>query len=142
MGVSPRDYLDFIFHFNKIQNEKKIELINQQNHLMSGIKKIINTEAEVESIRHELTKKDKEIKLKQEEQNIKLDEIHEKKTESEKLKRDNIDTFEKVKESETVIKQNLLEADEALAEAKPALEMARECLNIIETKSKEIKILT
>jgi len=83
--VSPRDYLDFITHFNRIQNEKKNELISHQNHLMSGIKKIINTQSEVEIMRRELTKKDEEIKLKQQEQNKKLDEIHDKKTESEKL---------------------------------------------------------
>lgn len=90
----------------------------------------------------ELQEKDKKIKLKQEEQNKKSDEIYEKRKESAKLKKDNIRIFEQVEISEKEIIENYEKADKELKKAEPLLELAKKSVEVIDKKKKELRILT
>jgi dynein heavy chain 1 len=69
--ITPRDFLDFIKHFIKLQREKTEELNEQQVHINKGLQKIIETENTVNELKQslnvtkaELDQKEKETKAK------------------------------------------------------------------------------
>ena len=73
--ITPRDFLDFIKHFTKLQKEKNEELNEQQVHINKGLQKIIETEMTVSEMKESLAKKSEELKIKQKETKEKFDKI-------------------------------------------------------------------
>ena len=63
--ITPRDFLDFIKHFTKLQKEKSEELNEQQVHINKGLQKIIETEEIVSEMKEGLAKKNETLKKKQ-----------------------------------------------------------------------------
>lgn len=62
--ITPRDFLDFIKHFVDLNTEKRNELEEQQEHLEVGIKKLRNTEAQVQELGLKLKDYDAQLKQK------------------------------------------------------------------------------
>ncbi|KAJ3336987.1 hypothetical protein HDU93_001788 [Gonapodya sp. JEL0774] len=70
--VTPRHYLDFIKHYERLFREKKDELEEQQRHLNVGLDKLRDTVVKVEELRISLAQKGRELEMKNELANEKL----------------------------------------------------------------------
>jgi dynein heavy chain 1, cytosolic len=84
--VSPRDYLDFIRHFQKLYDGKRRELEDQQLHLNIGLDKLKQTEEDVDKLRKGLAVKEAELTKKNKEAGEKLQSIVAEQAEAEQQK--------------------------------------------------------
>lgn len=73
--ITPRDFLDFINHFIKLQKEKNEELNEQQVHINKGLQKIIETENTVNELKQSLAVKKVDLDKKQIETKSKFQKI-------------------------------------------------------------------
>ncbi|CAD8134930.1 unnamed protein product [Paramecium octaurelia] len=129
--ITPRDYLDFLKHFEKLHNEKKSQLEDQQLHLNVGLDKLKETEQQVLEMQKSLDQKKIELQTKERQAGEKLQTIIEEKKIAEKKKEDSTrlssDAEKKAKEME--VRQS--QVNKELNEALPALENAKQCVNSI-----------
>lgn len=84
--VSPRDYLDFIKHFQKLYASKRAQLEDQQLHLNVGLDRLRQTEDEVTTLRRGLAVKEAELAAKNKEASNKLQSIVAEQAEAEQTK--------------------------------------------------------
>ncbi|MCQ2815661.1 MAG: AAA family ATPase [archaeon] len=84
--ITPRDFLDFIKHLEKLQREKNGELNEQQVHISKGLDKIKETEETVNKMRQELAKSGELLAKKEIEVQQKLQQIIDETNKAEKRK--------------------------------------------------------
>jgi dynein heavy chain 1 len=140
--ITPRDYLDFINHFIRIQKEKKAELEEQQFHINTGLNKLKETEDEVFKLKESLNVYKKELKEKEIESEKKLALMMNEQTVAEKQKASSIELNEKLQVKQGEIKKRSVVVQSQLDEAGPALEKAQsEVQNINPTQLREVQSL-
>jgi len=61
--ITPRDFLDFIRHFNELKNTKKHELVELQGHLNIGLDKLKESEDEVVNMQSTLKVYQDDLKI-------------------------------------------------------------------------------
>ena len=141
--ITPRDYLDFINHFIRIQKEKKAELEEQQFHINTGLNKLKETEEEVLKLKDSLSVYKKELKEKEIESEKKLALMMEEQKIAEKQKASSIELNGKLEIKQAEIKKRSVVVQTQLDEAGPALEKAQsEVSNVNSTQLKEVQSLS
>ena len=122
--ITPRHYLDFVYQFVSLYNEKKSEIEEQQQHLSNGLQKIKETLTQVEELQISLSSKRQELEAKNTQANLKLKQMIIDQQEAEKTKMDSqelqkvleVQTKEIAAKSESVMSQ-LSRVEPALKEA-------------------------
>jgi dynein heavy chain 1 len=129
--VTPRHYLDFINHYAKMSNDKRKELEEQQVHLRSGLRKLVDTQKDVAVLKEELKKKEIELQVKEKQANEKLEQMMVDKGEAESKRDASIQIAEEIKAQEGNINERKMKVEAELASAKPALEEAADAVRNI-----------
>merc|ERR1719454_902095 len=132
MGVTPRHYLDFIKQYQKVMNEKRRDLEEQQLHLKVGLKKINETVDQVAELKVELTAKEKSLKEADKNANEKLQQMlkeqqqaeHEKKK-SQKIRKDLAVLEKQIAEESVQVNSELADVEPAVNDAKQAVQGIR-----------------
>eukprot|EP01059_Diplonema_ambulator_P000955 TRINITY_DN1073_c1_g3_i1.p1 TRINITY_DN1073_c1_g3~~TRINITY_DN1073_c1_g3_i1.p1 ORF type:complete len:4809 (+),score=2284.26 TRINITY_DN1073_c1_g3_i1:72-14498(+) len=129
--ITPRHYLDFIAQFKHLYKEKREQVLDQQMHLNTGLQKLDDTTNQVNSLKKELEAKEKHLSQVQKEQHaameqLKIDQVKAN-TEQDKAAKMEVELTEK--QAEIKVETDKAEAD--LAQAKPALERARNLVSSI-----------
>jgi dynein heavy chain 1 len=140
---SPRDFLDLINKFISTEREKRSFLEDQQTHIRTGLQKLVETQDRVADLRVEMVKKDSMLRTKDADANMKLSRMVEKQNETEYRKgvAENLTAELSIKNEEIRIRRESVERE--LAEAEPALNAAKECVqNIRRSQLDEVRILT
>lgn len=131
--MTPRDYLDFIRHFKKLAEEKRNDLTEQQTHLNNGLSSLKNTEVKVSELKINLAKYDKDLEVKKEEADKKLEIIMQQQKESNRQ----IEISVKLQE-QIAIKQKEIDEKEVIVRGEldavgPALENAKKAVSGIQS---------
>ena len=133
--ITPRDFLDFIRHFTKLQKEKSEELNEQQLHINKGLNKIVETEQTVSEMKESLAIKSVELKKKQKETKEKFEKI----MEDQEKARINKDKAEKKQEEIEKMKVQIDERAEKvnyeLSTVVPKMEAAKAAIGNMSPKS-------
>lgn len=140
--LSPRDYLDLITKFVSVESEKRNFLEDQQTHIRTGLQKLLETQDQVNILRHEMVEKEAVLKAKDAEANQKLTQMVEKQNEAEQRKAlaEQL-TLELQKQNEE-IRVRREEVEKELSEAEPALISAKQSVqNIRKQQLDEVRAL-
>jgi dynein heavy chain 1 len=126
--VTPRHYLDFIWHYVRLFNEKRDELEEQQRHLNVGLDKLRATVIQVEELRKSLAIKRTQLEAKNAEANEKLQRMVSDQQEAEQQKAASIEiqaALEKqehnISERKGVVMADLAAAEPAVLDAQAAV---------------------
>jgi dynein heavy chain 1 len=126
--VTPRHYLDFIWHYVRLFNEKRDELEEQQRHLNVGLDKLRTTVIQVEELRTSLASKRTQLEAKNAEANEKLRRMVADQQEAEQQKAASIEiqgALEKqerdISERKKVVMADLAAAEPAVLDAQAAV---------------------
>lgn len=126
--MTPRHYTDFIMHYTKLYAAKREELNEQQVHLNKGLKKLEDTETDVQEMQQSLAVKNAQLAEAGKEAEKKLSamlvdqkEAEEKKASSEKLS-------VQVKKQQGMIAERQKEAEEELSTVEPAIQEAKQAV--------------
>jgi len=140
--VTPRHYLDLINHFVKLFDEKRLQLEDQQKHLSTGLRALKETEVEVARRQVELDAKQKQLTEQQDLANQKLQQMMESEKDATKRRTEALRVETEVNGEMKTINERSDVVEKELAEAKPALEAAKEAVsNINRRQLEEIKAL-
>lgn len=130
--LSPRDYLDFINKFLKLEEEKRSALEDQQTHIRTGLQKLLETQDQVSTLNHDLNAKNEILQRKDQEANQKLTQMIEKQNEAEQRKviaeqltAQLIKQNEEIRVRKEVVEKELSEAEPALISAKNSVQNIR-----------------
>ncbi|KXS20765.1 hypothetical protein M427DRAFT_130976 [Gonapodya prolifera JEL478] len=129
--VTPRHYLDFIKHYERLFREKKDELEEQQRHLNVGLDKLRDTVIKVEELRISLAEKGRELENKNDLANEKLKRMLAEQNEAEQKRVVSLQIQRDLgKQNDEIASRRQLVIDD-LAKAEPAvLEAQRSVSNI------------
>ncbi|KAL2153811.1 hypothetical protein VTH82DRAFT_4967 [Thermothelomyces myriococcoides] len=123
--LTPRHFLDFVAQYVKLYNEKREDLEEQQRHLNVGLEKLRDTVDKVRDLRASLAEKQKQLELKNDEANEKLQRMVADQREAEQRKATSLEiqaALEK-QEAEVASRREVVLRD--LARAEPAVEEAK-----------------
>jgi dynein heavy chain len=123
--TTPKNYLDYISTYISILEKKDQENKNQQDRLLVGIDKIKEAEIELKKLNEDLAIQKVKVTKRTEEVESLLKEIAAGTAEASEKKELAIVKSKDIEEQTKVINKEKGEAEEALAEAMPALEAAR-----------------
>ncbi|KAG8225247.1 hypothetical protein J437_LFUL008784 [Ladona fulva] len=130
--VTPKHYLDFINGYLKLLEDKDNFIVAQCERLSSGLTKIAEANVQLSELNEKLGVQKVAVSEKTAACESLLLEISESKKEATAKKEIATEKGIQIKEQSKVIKVEKTEAEEALAEALPALEAAREALQDLE----------
>ena len=133
--ITPRDFLDFIKHFIKLQKEKNEELNEQQVHINKGLQKIIETEQIVNEMKQSLAVKKVELDKKQVETRAKFEKIMED-TEKARLSKEQAEKQKvKISEMKEQIEKRTQTVEYELSTVLPKMEAAKAAIGNMPPKS-------
>ncbi len=127
--TTPKNYLDYISTYLRILETKDRENKNQQDRLLVGIDKIKEAEIELKKLNEDLAVQKVKVTKRTEEVEALLKEIATGTAEASEKKELAVVKTQEIAEQTKVINKEKGEAEEALAEAMPALEAARAALD-------------
>ncbi|KAL3079950.1 hypothetical protein niasHS_011367 [Heterodera schachtii] len=139
MAITPRHFLDMINHFVMISKEKRDELADEQIHLNNGLRKINETEQQVEELQKSLNEKEVDLRKKQGEANAKSQLMLRDQREAEKEKRTSETLQKQIREEKQCIDRKKNEVERELAEVKPAVEEAKSAVSGIKKALIEVR---
>eukprot|EP00808_Paulinella_micropora_P012801 g22584.t1 len=119
--VTPRHFLDLLAHYNKLFNDKRSELEEQQRHLNNGLRKLEDTQQEVRKLQTELKGKEDELKEKSKLAADKLELMMADKLKAEKQRDISSQIAEEIKKQDQEIKERQQKVESDLDQARPAL---------------------
>jgi dynein heavy chain 1, cytosolic len=141
--ISPRDYLDLIHHFTATEQEKRANLEDQQTHIHTGLRKLIETQDRVSELQSEMVKTDTILRSKDSEANAKLTLMVDKQNEAEMKKSIAEKLTAELQSQNEEIRVRLDVVERELADAEPALQSAKQSVqNIRRAQLDEVRILT
>jgi dynein heavy chain len=123
--TTPKNYLDYIVTYINMLNKKNKENKSQQDRLLVGIDKIKEAEIELKKLNDDLAIQKVMVTKRTEEVEALLKEIAEATTEAEEKKQLALVKSTDIQEQTIIIDKEKGEAEMALQEALPALEVAR-----------------
>lgn len=126
--TTPKNYLDYISTYLSILEKKDRENKNQQDRLLVGIDKIKEAEIELKKLNEDLAVQKVKVTKRTEEVEALLKEIASGQAEASEKKELAVVKSKEIQEQTKVINKEKGEAEEALAEAMPALTAARAAL--------------
>ncbi|KAH7104763.1 dynein heavy chain [Auriculariales sp. MPI-PUGE-AT-0066] len=129
--VTPRHYLDFLYHYVKLYTEKRDELEEQQRHLHVGLDKLRETVTQVEDLRKSLAVKRQQLETKSAEANEKLKRMLDDQRDAEQKKAASIDIQAALVEQDKNIEQRKAVVMADLADAEPAVKEAQSAVSNI-----------
>lgn len=123
--LTPRHFLDFVTQYNKLYNEKREDLEEQQRHLNVGLEKLRDTVDKVRDLRISLAEKQTQLEKKDAEANEKLQRMLENQRAAEQRKNTSLEVQAslEIQEAEVATRKKIVLED--LAKAEPAVEEAR-----------------
>ncbi|ETO07860.1 dynein, partial [Reticulomyxa filosa] len=140
--ITPRHYLDLIRHFVKLFDEKRQHLDELQRHLSVGLKILHETEEEVEKRQLDLNEKETQLSEQQQIADEKLHQMMHSEQEATKSREEAIRVEEEISKEMAVITEETRKVEAELAQAKPALELARQSVsNIKKSQLDEIRAM-
>ncbi|XP_046382890.1 dynein axonemal heavy chain 10 [Ischnura elegans] len=130
--ITPKHYLDFIVSYLSLLNEKDMYIVSQCERLSSGLTKIDEASEELDVLNQKLALQKIAVAEKTAACEALLAEITSATGEATSKKEIAIEKSSQMEEQSKVIKKEKAEAEEALADALPALEAARMALQDLE----------
>ncbi|KAI8810266.1 dynein heavy chain [Cladochytrium replicatum] len=125
MTVTPRHYLDFINHYERLFVEKRADLEEQQRHLNVGLDKLKVTVVKVEELRVSLGVKGAEIRAKEQEAKEKLEKMLADKQVATETQKASMELKERLAKQTVEIEERRKIVIADLANAEPAVEEAQ-----------------
>ncbi|ETO20101.1 flagellar inner arm dynein 1 heavy chain alpha [Reticulomyxa filosa] len=140
--VTPKNYLDFLHNYKKQLGKFRLENITRIEKLEAGLNQLTKASQNVNSLRSELTKQNEVVTKKSEECHVMIEQIKER---TNAVNEKKIIAGKKNEDLQADAKEIIIEkklAEDALEEALPTLELAREALkNLRKEDIAEIKVL-
>lgn len=141
--LSPRDFLELIRKFIRTEQEKRSLLEEQQTHIRTGLDKLLETQSQVATLRHEMVAKEEVLKFKDTEANAKLTQMVEKQNEAEQQKSVAEKLTKELHIQNEQIRVRKESVEQELSEAEPALISAKQSVsNIKKAQLDEVRALT
>ncbi|KAI3378322.1 hypothetical protein SNEBB_011029, partial [Seison nebaliae] len=134
-AITPRHFLDFINHFVKLYSEKVSELTDEKIHLNVGLKKLLDTVADVENLQKTLSVKRIELEKKNDLAAAKLKEMLRGQKEAEEKKNHSTTLSEKIAIDQEEIKVTKAQVMEQLDKVEPAVRAAEQAVQGIERRN-------
>jgi dynein heavy chain 1 len=128
MAITPRHYLDFIFHYVKLFNEKREDLEEQQLHLNVGLQKIRETVEQVEELQKSLSIKRNELEEKNAMANLKLKQMVKDQQEAERKKVTSQEIQQTLESQDKYISEKKESVMSDLAKVEPAVIEAQQAV--------------
>lgn len=129
--ISPRDFMDFIRHFQRLVQEKTKTFQETEGHYGEGIRTIEQTENSVSVLRQELTVFSQELEIKKENANIKLEQIIDQKRESNNQIEISKSLQIQINQKQEEIAVSQSKINEELRDIEPKLNQAKEAVSKI-----------
>ncbi|EGC38132.1 cytoplasmic dynein heavy chain [Dictyostelium purpureum] len=140
--VTPRHYLDFINQVVLLINEKRDQLEEDQLHLNIGLKKLRDTEQQVQSLQVSLSQKNRELEIKNDQANKKLAQMVQDQQIAEQKQKEALELQKILDVRNKEIEVQKAKAYSDLEKAEPAILEAQEAVSTIKKKHlDEIKAL-
>ena len=133
--ITPRDFLDFIKHFIKLQIEKTEELNEQQVHINKGLQKIIETENTVNELKQSLNVTKAELDQKEKETKAKFTKIMEDNEKASKSKEKAEKQKIEIENMQKSIDERTKKVEYELSTVVPKMEAARAAIGNLTPKS-------
>ncbi|KAJ1610659.1 dynein heavy chain [Cryptosporidium canis] len=135
MRRTPRDFFDFLKHIIKIYKEKNETLLEQQQHLSSGLETLRSTEQEVAALQQELGEKEKILIAKNVEAEQKMQQMIKEQGEAEEKKKTTETLAKSLDEQQKVIAERSSEVEIQLKDVEPILREAENAVSNIPKKN-------
>ncbi|KAF4654456.1 hypothetical protein FOZ61_008250 [Perkinsus olseni] len=132
--VTPRDYMDFLRHFEALYSTKRAEWAEQQRHLNLGLEKLHQTGQQVAEMKTQLSSKTELLAEKNKLAEAKMAQMVKGQSEAEQRKRESQSLREKLSEDHQLAASRQEEVARELAEVEPALNHARQLVQAIQRK--------
>ncbi|KAF4732244.1 hypothetical protein FOZ63_029748, partial [Perkinsus olseni] len=132
--VTPRDYMDFLRHFETLYSTKRAEWAEQQRHLNLGLEKLHQTGQQVAEMKTQLSSKTELLAEKNKLAEAKMAQMVKGQSEAEQRKRESQSLREKLSEGHQLAASRQEEVARELAEVEPALNHARQLVQAIQRK--------
>ena len=140
--ITPKNYLDYLLNYKSQLTKFRSENSSRIQRLEGGLNQLIKASENVNLLRQDLTKQNEVVKEKSTECEAMIKEIKARSAEANEKKAQATKKKEELNEDAKVIAVEKKGAEEALEEALPALEMAREALkNLKKEDIAEVKVL-
>ena len=140
-ALTPRHFLDFIKHFSKLLREKRRELEDEKLHINIGLRKIQETEEQVQELQKSLQLKGKELEQKNVAANAKLkvmledqQKAEKEKLASEELQKELAEQLKNIGLKEAEVRTDLAQVEPAVDDAKQAVKGIKK-QQLVELKS-------
>lgn len=127
--VTPRHFLDFIKHYEKLFHDKREQIEDQQRHLNQGLRQLNTTREQVLILKEELRHKETELEVKTKAANEKLNQMLFDQKEAENKRDASIRLGEEIKVSQGKISERRVKVEDELQEAEPALLAAQQSVS-------------
>ncbi|KAH8584742.1 dynein heavy chain [Cryptosporidium sp. chipmunk genotype I] len=135
MRRTPRDFFDFLKHIIKIYKEKNETLLEQQQHLSSGLETLRSTEQQVATLQQELGEKEKILIAKNVEAEQKMQQMIKEQGEAEEKKKTTEILAKSLDEQQKVIAERSSEVEIQLKDVEPILREAENAVSNIPKKN-------
>lgn len=135
MRRTPRDFFDFLKHIVKIYREKNETLLEQQQHLSSGLETLRVTEQEVAALQQELGEKEKILIAKNVEAEQKMQQMIKEQGEAEQKKKTTETLARSLDEQQKIIAERSSEVEIQLKDVEPILREAENAVSNIPKKN-------
>ncbi|TRY53342.1 Dynein heavy chain [Cryptosporidium tyzzeri] len=135
MRRTPRDFFDFLKHIIKIYKEKNETLLEQQQHLSSGLETLTSTEQQVATLQQELGEKEKILIAKNVEAEQKMQQMIKEQGEAEEKKKTTETLAKSLDEQQKVIAERSSEVEIQLKDVEPILREAENAVSNIPKKN-------
>ncbi|KAK6589101.1 dynein heavy chain [Cryptosporidium xiaoi] len=132
---TPRDFFDFLKHITRIYTEKSICLLEQQQHLSSGLETLRSTEVQVATLQQELEEKEKVLIAKNVEAEQKMQLMIKEQGEAEEKKKTTEKLAKSLDEQQKVIAERSEEVEIQLKDVEPILREAENAVSNIPKKN-------
>eukprot|EP00928_Gymnodinium_smaydae_P025254 TRINITY_DN20180_c0_g1_i4.p1 TRINITY_DN20180_c0_g1~~TRINITY_DN20180_c0_g1_i4.p1 ORF type:complete len:4280 (-),score=1133.62 TRINITY_DN20180_c0_g1_i4:296-13135(-) len=133
--ITPRDFLDFIHHFLDILGEKREEVLEQQQHIDGGLKKLRETEDQVTELQGGLAVYEQELVEKNKNAEEKMSQMVKGQAEAEEKKVAAQKMSGELEAQSSVIEEKAQKIAKQIEEVEPALREAAEAVKSVDKKS-------
>jgi len=123
--ITPRDFLDFINHFISILEEKRKEVLEQQQHIDGGLLKLKETEEQVAQLQDGLAVKEKDLSQKNKLAEDKLSQMAEGRGKAEEQQKKSMALSEQLKKQSLEIENNKEKIQKDIDSVEPELQKAK-----------------
>ncbi|KAF4674074.1 hypothetical protein FOL47_009753 [Perkinsus chesapeaki] len=132
--ITPRDYMDFLRHFESLYTAKRAEWAEQQRHLNLGLEKLHQTREQVAEMKTQLSHKSELLAEKNKQAESKMAQMIKGQSEAEQKKRESQLLREQLNKDHQLAASRQDEVARELAEVEPALNHARQLVQAIQRK--------